>query len=260
VAVSANSPYLFGKNLWAETRIPLFEQSVEVGGYEDTMHGPLRRVSFGSGYVRHSLMECFTENLEHYPVLLPTHFDTPPEELQHLRLHNGTLWRWNRPLIGFHNGCPHLRIEHRVVPAGPTVVDAVANAAFYYGLAYALCLQETPPEQQMGFAQARDNFYACAQHGLDAHLVWLDGNKRQLQSLLLKTILPQAAQGLAALGISRGDVDRYLGIIEGRVQNACNGASWQRAFVAKYGPDMHALLAAYLERQQSGVPVHEWDL
>jgi gamma-glutamyl:cysteine ligase YbdK (ATP-grasp superfamily) len=269
VAVSANSPYLFGHDLWAETRIPLFEQSVEVGGYEDDSHGPMRRVSFGSGYARNSIMECFTENLDHFPVLLPTHFDSSPEKFEHLRLHNGTLWRWNRPLIGFDdNGKPHLRIEQRVASAGPTIIDSIANAAFYYGLTQALCEKDIAPESELSFAQARDNFYACAQHGLDAHLVWLDGQKHQAQSLLLKVLLPMAHAGLASLGVSDADSSRYLGVIEARVRNACNGAAWQRAFVATLdtksatnnGSNMQQLLSAYLQRQHSGAPVHEWDI
>lgn len=269
VAVSANSPYLFGHDLWAETRIPLFEQSVEVGGYEDDAHGPMRRVSFGSGYARNSIMECYTENLEHFPVLLPTLFDSPPEQLEHLRLHNGTLWRWNRPLIGFDNsgdkmGKPHLRIEQRVASAGPTIIDSIANAAFFYGLTQALCESDTAPESELPFAMARDNFYACAQHGLDAHIVWLDGQKHQAQSLLLKVLLPLAHAGLESLGIDHEDTAHYLGIIEARVSNACNGAAWQRAYMAtlgtKSGNHMSQLLGAYLERQHTGVPVHEWSL
>ena len=264
LAVSANSPYLFGHDLWAETRIPLFEQSVEVGGYEQGAHGPMRRVSFGSGYVRHSLQEVFMENLEHFPVLLPVLFDEPIERLDHLRLHNGTLWRWNRPLIGFtptdEGEIPHLRIEQRVVPAGPSVVDAVANAAFFYGLCWSLSQQPEAPEARLPFATARDNFYAAARLGLDAHLIWLDGSKQPAQSLLLRTLLPLASQGLEGLGIERGEAERYLGIIETRVKNACNGAAWQRAFVARFGPDMTALLGAYLERQHSGEPVHTWDI
>jgi len=256
VAVSANSPYLFGRDLWAETRIPLFEQSVEIGGYDLDAHGPMRRVTFGSGYARDSLMECFTENLEHYPVLLATELHEPPERLPHLRLHNGTLWRWNRPLIGFDDGQAHLRIEQRVVPAGPTVADAMANAAFYYGLTRALC---EPGRDELPFALARDNFYACAQHGLDARIVWSDGRRHQAQSLLLRVLLPMARQGLEALGVADEDVTLYLGIIEARVKNACNGAAWQRAFVARHGRDMRQLLQAYLLRQNTGVPVHEWD-
>ena len=260
VAVSANSPFLFGKNLWAETRIPLFEQAVDVGGYGGVAHGPLKRVTFGSGYVRNSILEVFVENLEHYPVLLPTLIDEPPEDFCNLRLHNGTLWRWNRPLIGIENGQPHLRIEHRVVPAGPTIIDAIANAAFYYGLAnyYSRC--EIAPETQLPFEIARDNFYHAAHQGLDAAFVWTDGKKQSAQHLLLNTLLPQAYNGLSALGIDEADIKRYLGIIESRVSNNCNGTAWQRAFVAKHGADMKALLAAYLERQNSGEPVQEWGL
>lgn len=265
LATSVNSPYLFGKDLWAETRIPLFEQSVEVGGYEDDAHGPMRRVSFGSGYARHSIMECFTENLEHFPVLLPTVVDSPPDTFQHLRLHNGTLWRWNRPLIGFNEqGVPHLRIEQRVVPAGPTITDAMANAAFYYGLIQSLCENEIVPEAALPFAQARDNFYACAQLGLDAHIVWLDGKKHPAQSLILKTLLPMAHAGLISLGINDQDRTRFLGIIEARVQNRQTGSAWQRAFVAAHGADkndaMPTLLKTYLNNQHSDMPVHTWSL
>lgn len=261
VAASANSPYLFSKNLWAETRIPLFEQSVEVGGYEDDAHGPMRRVSFGSGYARQSIVECFQENLEHFPVLLPIRFDSPPEKFEHLRLHNGTLWRWNRPLIGFNDqGVPHLRIEQRVAPAGPTIVDAIANAAFYYGLTQALCEANTAPEAEMPFATARDNFYACARLGLDAHITWLDGKKHPAQALLLKTLLPLAHSGLISLGVSDQDRSRYLGTFEARVQTGQNGASWQRRYVAHHDADMQTLLAAYLRHQHSGLPVHEWPI
>lgn len=260
VAVSANSPYLFGKDLWAETRIPLFEQSVEAGGYEKGGHGPMRRVTFGSGYMRQSLLECFQENLDHYPVLLPMKFDSPANEMNHLRLHNGTLWRWNRPLIGFEDGEPFLRIEQRVVPAGPTILDSFANSAFYYGLTHVLYNMETPPEDIQDFATARDNFYRCAQLGMDAHIVWLDGNKHQAKTLLLKTLIPMANDGLNNLGVDSSEISKFLGIIEKRVQNGRNGANWQRAFVARNGNNMKALLIAYMERQQSGVPVHEWDL
>lgn len=260
VAVSANSPFLFGRNLWAETRIPVFEQAVEVGGYGAVARGPLRRVTFGSGYGRKSMVEVFVENLEHYPVLLPMMFDQPVEQFPHLRLHNGTLWRWNRPLIGINNGKHHLRIEHRVVPAGPSIVDSIANAAFYYGLAsyYSGC--ETAPETQLPFEIARDNFYHAAQYGLDAALQWTDGRKHSMQHLILHTLLPQAYQGLAQLGMADIDARNYLGIIQSRTENNCNGAAWQRAFVTKHGMNMQTLMEAYLERQNSGEPVHEWGL
>jgi gamma-glutamyl:cysteine ligase YbdK (ATP-grasp superfamily) len=260
VAVSANSPFMCGKDLWAETRIPLFEQSVEVGGYEPASHGPMRRVTFGSGYLHESVFECFKENLNHYPVLLPEVIDDPLEKFSNLRLHNGTLWRWNRPLIGVENGEPHLRIEHRVVPAGPSVPDNVANAAFYFGLVQSLIRREIHPEVQLPFNQARDNFYNAAKYGLDAQVVWLDGKKTNIRILILDKLIPMAAKGLESAGIDASDIDTYLGIIEQRARNSCNGAAWQRAFVAKHGKDMQKLTEAYVERQNSGEPVHTWDL
>jgi Glutamate-cysteine ligase family 2(GCS2) len=266
VAISANSPYLFGKDLWAETRIPLFEQAVEVGGLEEKAHGPMRRVSFGSGYARHSLMEFFTENLEHFPVLLPSRLNSSPQQLKYLRLHNGTLWRWNRPLIAIEetpNGeinSAHVRIEQRVVSAGPTINDAIANAAFYYGLSYALCALKPAPESQLPFATARDNFYHCAQHGLDGYVIWLDGKKHPVQSLLLNVLLPMAHTGLALLGINTADSEKYLNIIEARVKNKLNGANWQRKFIRKYKHNMSLMLQTYLQHQHSAIPVHEWDI
>lgn len=261
VAVSANSPYLFGRDLWDETRIPVFEQSVAVGGFAAVAHGPLRRVGFGSGYARASLFECFRENLDHYPVLLPMVADAAPERLEHLRLHNGTIWRWNRPLIGFDDdGTPHLRIEHRVIPAGPTLVDAIANAAFFFGLMQFLGSGAVAPSLLLPFSVARDNFYAAARDGLEAQIHWLHDRHGRLQTLILRDLLPMAEHGLEQLDIDRADAQRFLGVIRGRVENACTGAAWQRAYVARHGPDWPALTLAYRERQASGAPVHEWGL
>lgn len=259
VALCANSPYLFGKDLWDETRIPLFERAVSTGGYDAAAFGPVRRVTFGSGYVRDSLMECFTENLEHYPVLLPVEFDSENKTLPYLRLHNGTIWRWNRPLIGFDaEGNKHLRIEHRVIPSGPSTLDAVANAAFYYGASIALVNMSIPPERLLQFDRARDNFYRAAQLGLRAQVYWLDDKSQSVAELLLDTLLPMAREGLDMLGVADSDREEYLGIIEHRLQTGTNGATWQRAFVEKHGRDMQALTMSYLEHQQTGLPVHEW--
>ncbi len=259
VAVAGNAPYLFGADLWEETRIPLFEQAVEVGGFDGAAYGPLRRVSFGSGYARESLLECFEENLQHFPVLLPMRFDCPSEHLDHLRLHNGTIWRWNRPLIGFDpQGAAHLRIEHRVMAAGPTVVDAIANAAFFYGLVQYLATMDQPPEQEIGFTDARDNFYAAARHGLQATVGWLEQKKGSLRSLLLEQLLPLARVGLSALETDPEDARHYLSIIEQRVRIGRTGSAWQRAWVERNGRDMRALTEVYAQRQRTGLPVHEW--
>ena len=261
VALSANSPYLFGRDLWDESRIPLFEQAVAVGGFEGAAFGPIRRVTFGSDYVRDSLFECFQENLDHYPVLLPVNLREPAAELPHLRLHNGTVWRWNRPLVGFDAaGTPHLRIEHRVVPAGPSVVDTIANAACYFGMLETLRAEPEPPEARLPFGDARDNFYAAARNGLQATLVWTDGERIPARTLLREVLLPAAERGLRALQVVEGDVARYLDIVAARVDSGQNGAGWQRAYVAAQRAGTLELTRAYLERQDSGRPVHEWSL
>jgi gamma-glutamyl:cysteine ligase YbdK (ATP-grasp superfamily) len=259
VALSANSPYFFGKDLWDETRIPLFEQSVALRGYDDGPCGPVRRVSFGVAYVRESMFECFKENLECFPVLLPVSLEDEAEPLAHLRLHNGTIWRWNRPLIGFNErGEPHLRLEHRVVAAGPTIVDGIANAAFFYGLVTAMSRQSPPPEQLLSFDQARVNFYEAARYGLASHITWLDGKEVSIRDLLLQELLPLSRRGLNELGIDQEDIEHYLDIIKGRLDTAQNGAAWQRAYVAKHGRDMYELTLAYQDNHRAGNPVHEW--
>lgn len=259
VAVSANSPYLFGMDLWSETRIPLFEQSIGTGGYEGAAHGPLRRVSFGSDYARRSLAECFEENLEHFPILLPILYNSRAEAFEHLRLHNGTIWRWNRPLVGFdEDGTPHLRIEHRVIPAGPSIVDSIANAAFFYGLAENLSLEERQPV--IPFSQAKDNFYQAARYGLQAHTVWIDEEKCRLQNLILNELIPRAREGLNHLNIARSDTEKYLNIIYERASSGLTGSEWQRRFMAGRQADFKTMTSAYLQNQLSGRPVHEWAL
>lgn len=258
LALSANSPYLFGKDLWDETRIPVFEQAVAVGGYDGAAFGPIRRVTFGDSYIRESLFECFRENLEHYPILLPVEL-TSNNSLAHLRLHNGTIWRWNRPLIGFdESGEPHLRIEQRVLPAGPTTLDAIANAAFYYGAVTALTELDEPIENQIPHSSTRDNFYAAAKLGLRSSQRWINAEDFNARDLILEKLLPLAHQGLTSLGISIEDSNKYLGIIHDRVKSGQNGATWQRLFIQKHGHDMRALTRAYIINQNSGVPVHRW--
>jgi hypothetical protein len=254
VAVSANSPFLFGRDLWDETRIPLFEQAVSVGGSFFS-----ERVTFGLRYVSDSIFECFQANLIRFPPLLPQVMDEPPDRLAHLRLHNGTIWRWNRPLIGFDDsGTPHLRIEHRVVPAGPTVADSIANAALYYGAVQSLAAETDPPDQRLPFQAAKSNFYATAQEGIHTRIEWLDGRTATPAQILTDDLLPRARSGLLELGIDASETDLWLGVIEGRVRSGRTGSAWQRAWVERHGPDMTALTAAYLECQQSGLPVHEW--
>jgi gamma-glutamyl:cysteine ligase YbdK (ATP-grasp superfamily) len=258
VAVSANSPFLFGHTLWDETRIPLFEQSVDVGDRFPP------RCSFGRDYVHESLLEIFEENYRDHPILLPAVHDTPPGRFAHVRFHNGTLWRWNRPLIGFDfDGQVHLRIEHRVVPAGPTLKDSIANAAFYYGLIYGLGEWGTPVHERLPFAKARDNFYAAARYGLNARLLWVDDHgERELgaRQLIVEELLPLARRGLQSRSIPDAEIDEFLGVVGARVESSQNGAAWQRRWVAMHGIDLHELVQAYRERQEQGDPVHTWSL
>ncbi|MCP3867256.1 MAG: glutamate--cysteine ligase [Gammaproteobacteria bacterium] len=255
VALSANSPYLFGYELWDETRIPLFEQAIKVGDTDLT-----KRVTLGIGYVD-SILDCFRANRDRYPVLLPQLMDEPERQLAHLRLHNGTVWRWNRPLIGFdQNDVPHIRIEHRVIPAGPTVTDSIANAAFFYGAVCALAGWSVSPESRLPYPRAKANFYQAARWGINADLQWLDQESGSVRDLCRHRLLPLAREGLGSLGIDPGEIEYWLGVISGRLENSQNGAVWQRMWVRRHGQDMAGLTEAYLINQESGRPVHQWDV
>jgi gamma-glutamyl:cysteine ligase YbdK (ATP-grasp superfamily) len=254
IAISANSPYLFGYDLWDETRIPLFEQAISVGASDLT-----KRVSFGIRYVYESMMENFSANLMRYPILLPLLMDEPVERLAHLCLHNGTIWRWNRPLIGFdEQQRPHLRIEHRVVPAGPSISDSIANAAFYFGLVSGLLEGEKKPVEKLRFDRARSNFYAAARQGLQAEVSWFDIESISLKQLIAENLIGIAEQGLTRLQVDSHEIEHWLGIVRDRVAQGRTGAAWQRAWIARHGRDFHALMQEYLRHQENGRPVHEW--
>ena len=259
VALCANAPFLFGKELWHESRIPLFEQAVASGGFGGAAQGPLKRVSFGSGYARHSIIECFQENLLHFPILLPVDQNSAVEAFEHLRLHNGTIWRWNRPLIGFdEDGTPHIRVEHRTPAAGPSVIDSIANAAFYYGLAKNICNEIVAKGLPLPFAQAKDNFYQSARYGLEGNIIWFDGTKHRLQHLLTSELLPRAISGLRSLGVYDSEIDDYLDIIRRRIANKQNGCQWQRHYISQYNHDFAEMTRTYLKNQNSGNPVSDW--
>ncbi|GAB4268634.1 MAG: glutamate-cysteine ligase family protein [Methylomicrobium sp.] len=259
VALCGNAPFLFGKNLWHETRVPLFEQAIETGGYAGASQGPVRRVSFGTGYARKSIFECFHENLEHFPVLLPENLGPASEAFEHLRLHNGTIWRWNRPLVGFDkNGTPHIRIEHRTPAAGPTIVDSVANALFFFGLAKNLCDELLLSKPQLSFSQAKDNFYHAARYGLDSPILWFDGNKHRLKQLFVDELVARSTLGLQSYGVNRSDIEDFLGIVEHRVATQRTGSQWQRDFIRDRPNDFLGMTRHYLDNQIKGNPVSEW--
>lgn len=264
LAMANNSPILLGRRLWRETRIPVFEQSVEMGGYAGLADAQVRRVGFGLGYVNESLIELFQENVDLYPVLLPIRLEEASERYPHLRLHNGAIWRWVRPLLGFDEaGRAHVRLEQRVLPSGPSIIDMMANAACHYGLSRALADMPTPPESRFSFNAARANFYTAARAGLAAQLVWLDGRRYSGREFWLQLGLPLAKRGLRDFGLEADEIERYLGVVEARMRGGRTGAEWQ---LARVGDDatnvlaVAAMLADYLENQRSGAPVHEWSV
>lgn len=260
VGACANAPFLFGHKLWHESRIPIFEQAIETGGYAGASHGPLKRVSFGTGFAKHSILECFKENLEHFPVLLPECLQCDVENFAHLRLHNGTIWRWNRPLLGFSDdGRPHIRIEHRVPASDPTIIDSIANMALFYGLCKSLCDDIIESGLPLDFSQAKDNFYQAARYGLDAHITWKDNQKHRLHWLLSHQLIDQALIGLESLGIDRKDSEDYLDIIHRRISNRQTGSQWQQNFIQQHGKDFRLMTKQYLQRQKNNQPVSEWE-
>ncbi|MGZ5376378.1 MAG: glutamate--cysteine ligase, partial [Solirubrobacterales bacterium] len=222
LAVGANSPYLLGKELWRETRIPLFEQATDTRSEELKAQGVRPRVWFGERWIT-SVFDLFEENVRYFPALLPiTEEEDPLEvleaggtpELSELRLHNGTIYRWNRPVYDIAGGVPHLRVENRVLSAGPTVADLIANAAFYFGLSRSLAESERPLWSQMSFSAAEENFHVAAEHGIDAQVYWPGIGQVRVTELVLRRLLPMAHEGLEAWGVSAEERDRLLGIIE----------------------------------------------
>ncbi|MDQ3761294.1 MAG: glutamate-cysteine ligase family protein [Actinomycetota bacterium] len=273
VAVAANSPFLLGRALWHETRIPLFEQSTDTRSPELRNQGVRPRVWFGERWIT-SIFELFEENVRYFSPLWPEIQDEDPlavlgagatPSLSELRLHNSTIWRWNRPVYDVMDGVPHLRIENRVLPAGPTVIDVLANAAFFFGAMRGLAELDWPVWKQMSFHAARDNFYAAARLGMDAHLYWPGVGWIQPDELVLRILLPLAHDGLRSCGMSDAARERYLAVIEQRCVTRRTGASWQRATVqtlTNQGTDRPAALAQmlrdYIEHMHSNQPVHTW--
>lgn len=259
IAATANSPFLYGKSLWAETRIPAFEQATKVHGFHDLHGRQVLRVTLGMGYLRHSFLELFLENLS-YPILLPI-VSEDGDRFRNLRLQNGTIWRWVRPIIGFDEAdAPHLRIEHRVMPSGPTIADTIANLMLCFGLMLDLGRAETPPETETGFEDCRANFYACARDGLNARICWA-GQSHDVRTLLLEKLLPDARRALARVGVDAADLDYYFDeILHPRVASGLIGAEWQRRYYSGNGRNFQALTERYAELQSGGTPVHSWPI
>jgi len=273
MAAAVNSPMLFGKHLWDETRIALFQQAVDVRSGTLHVRELSSRVRFGEDWLDHSVIELFQDDVARFRVLLAIHVEEDPMEvlreggapkLQALQLHNSTVYRWNRPCYGVTDGTPHLRIECRLLPSGPTVLDEIANAAFWSGLVLGACEAYGDVRDRIDFAEAKSNFLAAARYGLGAGFRWLDGRTLGARRLILEEALPLARAGLAGAGVAAQDIDRYLGVIERRVDSGTTGARWfMRSLAGMKGQGtraerLSAITAGMIARQRSGLPCHEW--
>jgi len=277
LALGANSPFLFGKELWRETRIALFEQSADTRPDELKRQGVRPRVWFGERWIT-SIFDQFEENATYFPALLPICEDEDPvavfergdtPRLQEMRMHNGTIYRWNRPVYDVYRGKPHIRVENRVLPAGPTVVDVLSNGAFYYGLLRMLAEEDRPIWSRMSFAAAQDNFYAGAKQGINANIYWPGFGEVPGTELVLRRLLPLAHEGLDKWGVDSAISDRLLGIIEQRCIQHTNGAEWQANTFHRLDDQrphrdrrdtMREMLKLYVENMHTNEPVHTWPL
>jgi hypothetical protein len=275
LALGANSPYFFGHQLWSETRIELFAQSTDTRPDELKTQGVRPRVWFGEGWIT-SIFDLFEENVRYFPSLLPEVSGEDPvaelaagrtPQLAELRLHNGTVYRWNRPVYDVVAGRPHLRVENRVLPAGPTVIDMLANAAFYYGMLRMLSEEDRPVWTKMRFAAAQHNFLEAARHGMQASLFWPGSGTVGIEDLVIGKLLPMAHHGLDLWGVAAEVRDRLLGVIEGRARAGRNGAAWQVSTVRalqRTGLTRPAALAEmlrlYCEHMHTNEPVHSWEV
>jgi CBS domain-containing protein len=273
LAAGANSPLLFGRRLWNETRIALFQQAVDTRSSMRFLRERSPRVTFGTRWLRHSVLELFQEDISRFRALLTADLDEDAlallgrgevPQLQALSLYNGTIYRWNRACYGITDGRPHLRIENRALPAGPTVADQVANAALWFGMLTAIAMRYEDVTRLMDFEDAKMNFNSAARLGLGAPLRWF-GEDYTAARLIGDRLLPLAHDGLAAAGFDADDVERYLGIIERRVSTGNTGAAWlvrsltQMRGQGNPGERLAALTAATIQRQLGGRPVSEWE-
>ena len=275
LAASVNSPVLLGRRLWKETRIALFQQAIDTRkNRESNRHSP-SRVTFGSDWVNEGVLEIFREDIARFK---PLFYDVRDEDamvelnegrvpsLTALRLFNGTVYRWNRPCYGVYEGKPHLRIENRILPAGPTPIDEVANTALWLGLMRSMSDEIGDVRKVMKFEDVSRDFVSAARYGLESQLHWTDGSMRPARDLILEEILPAAARGLESSGIDSDDIERYLSVIEKRTSSGRTGAAWILDSMAdadeseKTNQLLARITAGIAERQLHNAPGHTWDL
>ena len=273
LAAAVNSPILLGKRLWHETRIAVFEHSVDTRSESEQERGLRPRVHFGDHWLEESATEIFKEDIARFRIVLTTETEDDPlgmieqgimPSLNALRLHNGTVYRWNRPCYGVHNNIPHLRIENRVLPSGPTIVDEMANAAFFFGMMAGMSAQVKDIRDHLSFADVKANFLGAARDGIRAQMCWFDDTHMPAKELVLEQLLPLAREGLQQAGIDQDDIDRYLGVLHDRVTERRTGARWALESLEKMGDNgtlnqrMRCLVSSMVEQQSGNQPICGW--
>ncbi|GAB5554917.1 MAG: glutamate-cysteine ligase family protein [Saprospiraceae bacterium] len=274
MAISANSPIVFGRRLWHESRIALFQQALDIRTTQEHMRERSPRVSFGDNWLDNSILEIYKEDIARFRVLLSTEVEEDALELIHnkkvpklkaLQVHNSTVYRWNRPCYGIsENGMPHLRIENRVLPAGPTTRDEMANAALWLGamVGYAKYCKDIRTE--INWEDVRDNFGKAAQFGIDSKFTWFNDRKISASDLVSEEILPIAREGLELQNVNSADIDLYMGIIQDRAKQHKNGATWQIKAYTKLKNQtsedeaLSVLTNSIIMNQEQNIPIHEW--
>lgn len=276
LAISANSPLVFGRRLWHENRIALFQQSIDTRTSHDHLREKSPRVSFGADWANNSIMDIYREDIARFNVLMGFEIDEDSvekvkanevPELYGLRMHNSTVYRWNRPCYGISdNGKPHLRIENRILPSGPSTIDEIANAALWLGAMKGMDSAYEDIRDHMSYEDVRDNFFKAARTGIDSKFNWQGDSKINATDLILQEIIPLAKAGLERMKVDSADIDTYMGIIEERTKMHTTGARWTlRAFtglkkISSTDEALHALTASMYDHQSKGLPIHQWQL
>jgi CBS domain-containing protein/gamma-glutamylcysteine synthetase len=273
LSCAVNSPLLFGKRLWHETRIALFQQSVDTRTTSQHLREHSPRVNFGNKWVEESILELYKEDIVRFRIILGSDFSENSLELYEqgitpslkaLTVHNSTVYRWNRPCYGIKDNIPHIRIENRVLPAGPTVVDEVANSALWFGLMNGFTDAFGEAKKVLNFDDVKNNFFIAAQTGIHSKFKWVNGKTYQAEDLILKSLVPVAREGLKKANIASEDIDKYLGIIEERTKSGQTGSAWMlNSFeslskTATLDETVASITAVSVQNQKEGLPVHKW--
>ena len=276
IALAANSPIVFGKRLWHESRIAMFQQAIDTRKSATHMREYSPRVHFGTGYLEKSILEIYREDVARFRSLLAAEAEEDSiakikagevPNLDALQVHNSTVYRWNRPCYGISDtNKPHLRIENRVLPSGPSVADETANAAFWLGAMMGLSESVDDVTTKMSFADTRDNFTKASRYGLDSKFTWFGDSKFTPKDLILNELIPLAKAGLKKQNVDSGDIDRYLGIVEERIKAHATGARWQLRAYTKLKEEVSedealaTITCCMVDNQKAELPLQDWPL